>query len=192
MRTVLKLTANDTTAPLNRMRDQLAAAELALLTRKYALSPIRRPDPAIMLDNYVAPFTRVGKPFARITITVRTNLAYAHAVDVQALGAALLKAAIANSGQQLIPGSLRVAVHPVYPGTGQSAWLHVVASASPTVDTSRLLKLIAGQSLSGAQQALDNAAGHSGWHAIIRLNPDWGRRLPITTRLITFNVSRPS
>jgi hypothetical protein len=189
-RSLVTLTTKDTTAPIAGMRRRLVLTETATLNQKYAKSPVRSTVTAQLVSTDVRRFVQNGEQRARITVTVRAEMAYLHAEDIQAQARARLRSAASAAHRRLIAGSERVTVRPLAAARIGSVVLRVTGTTQPIVDTSNLQTQLAGTSLAEARQVLARSGALVGWHATVSTSPNWSGRMPIIARLIRIEVGQ--
>ncbi len=190
MRTVYRITQADLEAPVDPLRQALAAREKAELTSRYSKSPLRQFDPPVLLPTKVRQFDQAGKPYARITVTIRTNMRYVHAEDVQAFAMTRRTAALADKNQRIVPGTGSFSVRAVTVGLQTQLQVQVTARTAPSIDTANLRALLTGRGVADARQLLDGSAQNGNWQYTLRTSPDWAARLPIASGLISISVER--
>lgn len=189
-RTVYSLTAADTSAPVARMTSDLAARETQILGRRYARSPIRLTGTPRAAPPSIIQFSQGNRPYARITLTVRTDLTYVHGEDIQKLAAARRDAALAGLNQRSVPGSERLQVSLQRQGKTMLVLMHEQALIAPVIDAANLRALLIGRTESDARQLLDGSARNGGWSYVFRISPDAAHRFPQAAGLITISVRK--
>jgi hypothetical protein len=188
MKTEYSVTAQNRASAERHIRDQLTAAETAALNEKYAQSPLRTIESPYQTGGSETQTTRDGRPYLLVTITMRTDMAYLHGDDVHNTGLRFARATLAHSGQVLIESAADVKVLQAQGTIPAQIALRVQGQTKPALDLSSLAALIAGKSVTDAAATLDMLGKRGGWHAEVKTDPDWSKRLPITSRLITIRM----
>ena len=188
MKTEYSVTAQDRASAEQNIRDQLTAAETAALNEKYAQSPLRTIESPYQTGGSETQSTRDGRPYLQITITMRTDMAYIHGDDAHNTGLRFARTALAHSGQVLIESAADVKVLQAQGTIPAQIDLRVQGRTKPALDLSSLAAQIAGKSVTDASATLDTLGKRGGWHAEVKTDPDWSKRLPITSRLITIRM----
>jgi hypothetical protein len=188
MRTVYSLTQADTAAPITRMTQDLARHEADTLNQRYARSPIRIVGTPRASRPAIIQFSQGSRPYARITLTVRTDLDYIHGDDAQRLAAARRDAELAGLNQRVVPGSERLQVTEQAHGKTTVVVIHAQAQIAPTIDVPDLRARLVGQSEEDAHRLLDGSARNGNWTYTMRITPDLAHRLPQAAGLITIDI----
>ncbi len=190
VRTELTLTQSDESAAVERAQHTLTTSEVAWLNQKYAQSPLRAVVSSDQTAGSETRFVRDGRPYARITISMTTVMAYLHADDVQSTGLRMARAALAGTSQSLIDGSTSVKVLQAQGTIPAQIGIRVLAQTEPALDRESLAASIAGKSVHDATAILDAAGRRAGWSATVSTDPPLVQRLPLTARLITIHLDR--
>ncbi|MDB5057718.1 MAG: hypothetical protein JWO59_1190, partial [Chloroflexi bacterium] len=190
MRTVYSLTSADIAAPEAQLRGLLATSEIDTLNKRYAKSPVREIGPQRSLQTQFDKLVQHGRPYARVTVSMRTDISYIHQEDVAALAASKRQADIAGSNLVVVPGTAAMTVTQQRTGSLTALFIHVTARTAPVIDTANLRALLTSRSVAEARQLLDGSARNGRWRYSLKTSPDWAHRFPVARELITIRVVR--
>ncbi len=185
---VYTITQQDETAAIDAARAKLAAAEVSWLNQEYSQSPLRTVERTRQTAFSETRSSQGGRPYARVSITLTTDMAYLHAEDIRAAGLRKARGDLNRTGQLLIGSVASVKVLQAAGTIPAQIAMRVQGRTMPALDLGSLAARIAGTTVTDALTILDDTGKPAGWHATISTDPSWANRLPITSRLISIHM----